>query len=100
MILQHHERFDGSGYPNGLRGNETGLGSQILSVADVVEAMTHFRPYRPGLGLPVALDEIREGRGTRYAPDVVDSCLEIFASGLLDWTSDQFDGEAWYYNLP
>jgi putative nucleotidyltransferase with HDIG domain len=76
--LQHHERFDGSGYPYGLKGDEILLEARILAVADVVEAMASHRPYRPGLGIAKALDEIREGRGTRYDPLVADACLAAF----------------------
>jgi len=78
IALQHHERMDGSGYPNGLKGEETLLESRIMAVADVVEAMASHRPYRPGLGIDKALDEIERGRGTIYDPDVADSCLRLF----------------------
>jgi PAS domain S-box-containing protein len=81
MILQHHERIDGSGYPNGLRGDEILLGARIISVADVVEAMTSHRPYRASMGLTAALNFIGEARGTRLDPDVVDVCLGLFSSG-------------------
>lgn len=77
MILQHHERFDGSGYPKGLRGEEILIGARIISVADVVEAISSHRPYRPALGLDVALQEIETQRGTLYDPNVVDSCLRL-----------------------
>jgi hypothetical protein len=66
MILQHHERLDGSGYPGGLVGEEILLGARIIAVADVVEAMSSHRPYRPALGIEVALKEIEDGSGTRY----------------------------------
>jgi PAS domain S-box-containing protein len=78
MIYQHHERMDGSGYPNGLKGEEILLESRILSVADVVEAMASHRPYRPGLGLDKALKEIGKNRGTLYDPEAVDVCLRLF----------------------
>ena len=78
MILQHHERLDGSGYPQGLRGEEITLEARILAVADVVEAMASHRPYRAGLGVGVALQEIESGRGVAYDPEVVDSCLRLF----------------------
>lgn len=78
MILQHHERLDGSGYPRGLRGEEIILEARILAVADVVEAMASHRPYRPGLGLERALQEIEAGRGKAYDPRVVESCLRLF----------------------
>jgi putative nucleotidyltransferase with HDIG domain len=78
MILQHHERQDGSGYPKGERGDAILLEARILAVADVVEAMASHRPYRPALGTDKALDEIRQGRGRLYDPDVVDVCLRLF----------------------
>ena len=78
IIIEHHERIDGSGYPNGLTGDNILPESRILAVADVVEAMATHRPYRPSLGLEVALDEITQNRGRLYDPDVVDACLRIF----------------------
>ncbi len=78
FVLQHHERMDGSGYPQHLSGNNILLESRILSVADVVEAMSNHRPYRPAWGLNKALDEIRKNKGILYDPDVVDTCLAIF----------------------
>jgi putative nucleotidyltransferase with HDIG domain len=78
IILQHHERLDGSGYPAGLAGDNILLEARILSVADVVEAMSSHRPYRSALGLDAALDVVRSGRGTLYDPDVVDACLVLF----------------------
>lgn len=77
MILQHHERLDGSGYPHGLKGDEIILEARIIAVADVVESMTSHRPYRPALGLDVALDEIRRGRGTLFDSEAVDACLKL-----------------------
>jgi len=86
VCLQHHERFDGSGYPNGLKGEEICLAARITAVADVVEAMSHFRPWRPALGMDVALSEIGEGHGTLYCPDVVDATLALIRSGRFqDW---------------
>ena len=78
MVLQHHERMDGSGYPQGLKGDEILVGARILCVADVVEAMSSHRPYRPGLGDEAALAEIVSGRGTRYDTQVVDACVALF----------------------
>jgi len=78
MILQHHERQDGSGYPQGLSNNEMILEAKIISVADVVEAMASHRPYRASLGVDCALDEISKHRGSLYDADVVDACLKIF----------------------
>ncbi len=79
LILQHHERLDGSGYPQGLKDKEIMLESKILTVADVVEAMSSHRPYRPALGIKAALAEIELGRGSSYDPMVVDACLRLFA---------------------
>jgi PAS domain S-box-containing protein len=76
-VLQHHERLDGSGYPQGLKGEEILLGARILSVADVVEAISSHRPYRPSLGIDAALEEIRRARGVLYDPQVVDDCVAL-----------------------
>jgi putative nucleotidyltransferase with HDIG domain len=78
MVYQHHERLDGSGYPQGLKGDEITLEARILSVADVVEAMSSHRPYRPGLGLDAALEEIGEQRGKGLDADAVDACTRLF----------------------
>jgi putative nucleotidyltransferase with HDIG domain len=78
VILQHHERMDGSGYPRGLTGDQLLLEARIMAVADVVEAMASHRPYRPALGIDIALAEISENRDILYDPDVVDACLRIF----------------------
>jgi HD-GYP domain-containing protein (c-di-GMP phosphodiesterase class II) len=78
VALQHHERLDGSGYPQGLKGDAILFEARILAVADVVEAMTSHRPYRPGLGIERALAEIERGRGTAYEPAVVDACVKLF----------------------
>jgi hypothetical protein len=80
-ILQHHERMDGSGYPNGLKGEAILLDARIIAVADVVEAMTSHRPFRTALGLEAALAEIEKGRGRLYDPAAVDSCLKLFRAG-------------------
>jgi putative nucleotidyltransferase with HDIG domain len=77
IIGQHHERIDGSGYPDGLAGDQICIEARVLAVADVVEAMLSHRPYRPGLPLEHAVTELRSGRGTKYWPDAVDTCLEI-----------------------
>jgi len=78
IVLQHHERIDGSGYPHGLSGDAILLEARILAVADVVEALASHRPYRPALGINKALEEIREKRGTLYDQEVVDACLKLF----------------------
>lgn len=74
--LQHHERMDGSGYPQGLRGKEIIREARILAVADVIDAMTHHRPYRPARALEEALKEITRHKGLKYDPDVVDACVK------------------------
>ncbi len=81
VALQHHERMDGSGYPQGLKGEAILFEARIMAVADVVEAMSSHRPYRPGLGIDKALAEIERGRGTAYDADVADACLRLFREG-------------------
>ena len=78
IILQHHERIDGSGYPRGLKGDEILLEAKIICVADVVEAMSSHRPYRPALGIDKALEEIFKNKNILYDPEVVDICLKLF----------------------
>lgn len=77
-IMEHHERLNGSGYPNRLKGDEISIDGRILAVADVVDAMSALRPYRASLGIEKALDEIERGRNTLYDPTVVDVCLKLF----------------------
>jgi putative nucleotidyltransferase with HDIG domain len=81
IVLQHHELLDGSGYPHGLAGNKIVLEARILTVADVVEAMTSQRPYRPAHAVEGALEEIVNKRGVLYDPVVVDACLRVFSEG-------------------
>jgi len=78
MVFQHHERLDGSGYPNGLKGDKLLLEAKILAVADVVEAMISHRPYRPARGLDQALEEISGNSGVLYDAEVVDVCVKLF----------------------
>ena len=78
IVLQHHERLDGSGYPKGLAGDDILLPARIIGVADVVETMASHRPYRPSMGLDKALDEIAQNKGALYEPAIVDACLKIF----------------------
>lgn len=77
IILMHHEKLDGSGYPKGLTTNDILFESKIISVADVVEAISSYRPYRPALGMEVALEEIKNKRGIHFDPDVVDICTYL-----------------------
>jgi PAS domain S-box-containing protein/putative nucleotidyltransferase with HDIG domain len=83
IVLQHHERMDGSGYPSGLRGDEICLEARILAVADVVEAMATHRPYRPSLGLDAAVDELR-AHPEKYDHDVVEAVLELFDGDRIE----------------
>jgi PAS domain S-box-containing protein len=78
IVLQHHERLNGSGYPHGLKGEEILLEAKILGVADVIEAMASHRPYRPALGIDDAFEEITMKRGILYDPDVVDASIDLF----------------------
>lgn len=78
IILQHHERMDGSGYPQGLKGEDILLESRIIGVADVIEAMSSHRPYRPAMDLEMALEEIAKHRDILYDTSVVDACLSIY----------------------
>lgn len=86
MVYQHHERLDGSGYPRGLTGDQIMLGARIITVADVVEAISLFRPYRPGLGIAAALAELELNRGRYYDPAVVDACLRLFRQDGFQFT--------------
>lgn len=86
IVMQHHERLDGSGYPQGLTGDRISYGAMIVAVADVVEAMSSHRPYRPALGVDAALDEIRKNRGRLYDPGVVDACEIIILEQGIDAT--------------
>lgn len=78
IVYQHHERLDGSGYPRGLKGDDILLEARIVMVADVVDAMSEFRPYRPALGILSALQEIMKQRGILFDEQVVNSCLKLF----------------------
>jgi len=77
MVRQHHERLDGSGYPQGLKGDAICLEARILGVADTVDAMSAHRPYRPALGIEKALTVIEAERGRTFDVDVVDACLRL-----------------------
>jgi len=77
IVLQHHEKLDGSGYPNGLKGKDILLEAKVLAVADVVEAMASHRPYRASLGIEKAIKDIENARGKLYEPSVVDACVKL-----------------------
>lgn len=87
LVAQHHERLDGSGYPKALKGDEIMLEAKILAVADVVEAMSSHRPYRPALGIEAAMEEISEKRGKLYEPKVVDACLRLLKEKKFSFKS-------------
>jgi putative nucleotidyltransferase with HDIG domain len=78
IILQHHERMDGSGYPQGLKGDKILMAARIIGTADVIDAMASHRPYRPALGLDVAIEEIVRCKGKLYDQAVVDACLKLY----------------------
>jgi putative two-component system response regulator len=78
ITLQHHERLDGSGYPQGLSDKDILREAKIMAVADVVEAMSSHRPYRPGLGIDKALEEISKNKGILYDPEIADACISVF----------------------
>jgi putative nucleotidyltransferase with HDIG domain len=84
IVHQHHERLDGSGYNQGLHGEEIILEARILAVADVVEAMSTNRPYRPARTPDVCIDELEKNRGVQYEPDAVDICLDMLKKNELD----------------
>lgn len=86
MVLQHHERLDGSGYPGGLEGKDIMLEAQIIAVADVADSMMSDRPYRGALSVNEAMSELKAHRGIKYSPEAVDACIEIYTNKreLLD----------------
>lgn len=85
IVLQHHERIDGSGYPQGLSGDEITIEARILAVSDVVEAMAAHRPYRPALGIEKALDEVVSQKGRTLDHDAVDHCVQLFNEGQFSF---------------
>lgn len=84
MIRQHHERIDGSGYPDGIRGEDTLLGARIIAVADTLEAVASYRPYHPALGVERAIIELQRERGRTLDPDVVDVCVNLWRQARID----------------
>ena len=78
IVLQHHEKFNGTGYPNGVMGEDILIQARIIAVADVLEAMASHRPYRAALGIDAAFDELQKNKGIHFDPEVVDSCIRIF----------------------
>lgn len=88
IVLQHHERMDGSGYPFGLKNDQILLEARILAVADVTEAQSSYRPYRPALGIESALGEISKNSGKFYDTQVVEACLTLFRQNLFSFGED------------
>jgi len=100
IVYQHHEFIDGSGYPLGLEGYMMLTESKIVCVADVVEAMSTHRPYRPALGIETAIDEINRYRGIRFDPDVVDACNDLYDNGeinFVQFNNAKQNGESRYF---
>ena len=89
-IYQHHERLDGSGYPRQLKGDEILLEARILAVADVVESMASFRPYRPEMDLETAIEELRSQRGILYDARVVDTCIALIVEKGFDFKTKKW----------
>ncbi len=87
IVLEHHERMDGSGYPNGLMGDQILPESKIMAIADVVEAISSHRPYRASLGIAAALEEIVKNRGILYEPEAVNACLRLFEEKRFSFTA-------------
>jgi HD-GYP domain-containing protein (c-di-GMP phosphodiesterase class II) len=77
MVYQHHERVNGSGYPRKLKGNHISIEAKIIGIADVIEAISSHRPYRPALGIDFALDEINKNKGILYDPDIVETFIKV-----------------------
>ena len=92
--------MDGSGYPQGLSGEDIILEARILGVVDVIESMASHRPYRPALGLEKALNEISKNRGTLYDAEVVDACMRIFGGGRRELPAFQQDMEDMVWKVP
>jgi HD-GYP domain-containing protein (c-di-GMP phosphodiesterase class II) len=83
IVRQHHERFDGTGYPDRLAGTEIRLEARIIALCDAYAAMRADRPYRAALSVEQALEEIRDGRGTQFDPELADIVLELLAAGVI-----------------
>ncbi|TMC52001.1 MAG: HD domain-containing protein [Chloroflexi bacterium] len=83
IVRSHHERFDGKGYPDRKKGDELPMFAWIVSAADAIDAMTSDRPYRRGMPLQVAVEQVRTGAGTHFHPDVAEAVMDAVASGAL-----------------
>jgi PAS domain S-box-containing protein len=89
MVLQHHERLDGSGYPNGLKGDEIIIEAKILAIADVLEAMNSHRPYRSALGIEASLEFISLNKETLFSTEIVDACVQLFNEEGFEFSSSE-----------
>lgn len=94
MVGQHHERLDGTGYPDGLTADQICDEAKVIAVADVLDAITSHRPYRPGLGLEKAIEELKRGRGTAYDPLAVDACVELIEREGFRWSHNELEETA------
>lgn len=98
IVRQHHERLDGSGYPDGLVGNEILLEAKIIAVADVIDSMSSSRAYRKALGLSEAIDELNKNKEILYDPDVVNACCKLYKQNKLNTLpSEEVFGKTRYY---
>ena len=100
IVYQHHEHLDGSGYPLKLTDKDIRLEAKIITVADVVEAMSSHRPYRPSLGITKALDTIKAGRGIRYHAASVDACVALIEEKKIELFPEGVNHEVWYSCIP
>jgi response regulator RpfG family c-di-GMP phosphodiesterase len=91
IACQHHERMNGTGYPDGLKGEDILLEARIIAVADTVEAMASHRPYRPALGIDAALEAVNQGKGDLYDVQVVDACTQLFSKGTFRFDEELTD---------
>jgi len=96
IVRSHHERYDGKGYPDRKKGDELPMFAWIVSAADAIDAMTSDRPYRKGMSLQIAVDQVRTGAGTHFHPDVAEAVLDAVANGTLKVSSQT----SMYENAP
>ena len=96
IVRSHHERYDGKGYPDRKKGEELPMFAWIMSAADAIDAMTSDRPYRKGMSLQIAVDQVRAGAGTHFHPDVAEAVLDAVNNGTLTVASQT----SMYANAP